>query len=171
MVNQQVEKRKANKFLFTSIGIFSIVLFIALSILGYTFFLHSTLASLQKEEDDLKAQLAQNNDKKANILVLKERLSNIQKVMSSRTDINKKVSAILGIFPQDVSISNVQASSDKITFTLVSDNLEAIDQLIENKIKAFTINKTLPVKKIDLVSFNLNPKSGYNLFFAFEFSK
>jgi len=87
-INLVSKKRKPSKFhkrfLIASITFFSIIFVVSVGFIGYRFFLQSEAGDLKTEESRLIAIVNQDLDKKSKFLTVRERLSEIQKIINTK---------------------------------------------------------------------------------------
>lgn len=171
---REVADTKVKKILLTSVAFFAVVFLFAGSIIFYTFYLKNSLANLKTKEltiaEDIRHEGGKNN-KKVKFLVIRERLSTIEKIKKMRKNINAKLEEIFDILASDIRVESIDATNEKIAIKVSSQNLSEIHSLLEEKLKQYP-GKQVEIKRIDLSSFELDPHSHiYSLAIDFDFAK
>lgn len=173
-INLVSKKRKPSKFhkrfLITSIAFFSIIFVVSVGFIGYRFFLQSEAGDLKTEESRLIAIVNQDLDKKSKFLTVRERLSEIQKIINQRKNLNSKIESASNVIPSDVEVTLVDGTEEKIKLRVTAKNLVSLDSLIEKRIAEYANDKKKGIKRVEMTSFGLNPESlQYFANFVIEF--
>ena len=150
-------------------GLFIVVFIIALSTILYSFALKGVLGNLSEEVDQEKAKIAAMISQKQKVLLISERLATVRKIISGRSNLESRVSAILAAIPSNFNVDAVNGEKDKVVIKVASRNLSEFDNLLEVGIPALAKDKKLNLKKIESSSFS---RSGnYQLSLAFYFTE
>ena len=133
------------------------------------FFLKSTSAipKLKKEESDAFSEFASLSEKRTKLIIAQDRFTNISDIISRRPKFEEKIDFVLSHVPADITVDSMSLSNSKITFSLTTSSLAAVDQLFNN-----LIDTTLKKKGFTAVSydyFNIDLKnSSYSLSIALD---
>lgn len=158
------------RFFIIAIIFFSIVFIFSAGLIGYRFFLQSQLNSLKTDEAELISEVNINPEKKIKFLTVRERLSEIQKIISARKNINDKIETVAQTLPQDVEISLIGGDSEEIKLRVTASDLLSLDSLIEQRIAEYANENKREVKRVEMTSFRLNADSLlYEANFTIEF--
>lgn len=157
-------------FFLVSIIVFILIFLGAFSILVYVFTLKNNLSNAQFQENQLNDHLQEIAPELVNALFLKDRLSNINKITTFRTRLDVQISSLLAVLPQDVIVSAIIGDSKSLKLSVISDNLNSLNTLIEERIKKFASNNNLKIKRIDSNGLTLDQaRSLYVLTFLIQF--
>jgi hypothetical protein len=127
----------------------SIVLFISIAL--------SPLPSLQKRETDEAKSLSLFNEKIVKILLTKERVANITKILKNRPVYTETLRHITAQVPSDLAIDSVKIVGSKIEMNISSSSLGNLDTVTEN-IKEMNL-KEKRFRKIILTGLTLDSNS------------
>ncbi len=153
-----------------SIIFFVLSVVISLSLIAYRLVLKGTYESLDQKEQALNSQLLQLQEKKDKFVETKSRIAEIKKVIGKRNPMTVRVQYISSIIPEDSTVNTINGSDDEIQITLESDNLVALNELLEQKIRGLATDRKREIKKIELKSFGLNPRTlQYSVSYAVTF--
>lgn len=109
---------------------------------------------------------------KAKTLTVKERLSAIQRILSSRKSLTENFNALKSVIPPGVDITDISTTESAITVKLASTSLESLNTFLEEKLATILDDKELKVKKIDVSGFGFQRGSGgYSTTVMFAFNK
>ena len=162
-INLTSEQKKANGLLrsvfYGSSAFFVVAVIIAIVLIAYRLFLSVSLSETVKKEEEVNAQLLQLQTKKDKFLETHSRLKDIRKILSKRSTITLKVADLTQVVPEDASILSINGSDEEISLSVQSENLESLNDLIEQKINQVASDKKKGIKKIEMNSFRLNPKT------------
>ena len=173
-INLTSKQKKANGLLrsvfYGSSAFFVVAVIIAIVLIAYRLFLSVSLSETVKKEEEVNAQLLQLQTKKDKFLETHSRLKDIRKILSKRSTITLKVADLTQVVPEDASILSINGSDEEISLSVQSENLESLNDLIEQKINQVASDKKKGIKKIEMNSFRLNPKTLlYKVDFAVTF--
>lgn len=159
------------RMLYGAVGIFVVVFVLSLGTLLYYQSLKNNLTSLDAQEVQLRQEINTSYaQKKADMLVLKDRLQNIQRILAGRSDMTTKVTTILRSLPQGLSIDGISSKPNQVTMQFSSDSLFEINSLLEEDILEFPQTQAGGLRKIDLGSFGVDKKtSKYKFSLVFTF--
>lgn len=157
-------------FFLGSLGLFSLIFLIAVSIIIYRITLNVKFSNLDTEYNNKTAQINTVKDRKVKLAIIHDRLADAVKIKSKRPDINSRVVAVQNIIPNGVSLQAIETKANKILFSVSSTSLSNLNLLIEQKILSIKkVNKN-PIKRIQMDSFGLNAeKLVYTAAFTIEF--
>ncbi len=158
------------RFVYGSVGIFSLVFLIAIVLLSYRLFLNARLGNLTDEETVQMQKINALQEKKVKFLIIHDRLASIQKLLKGRVDVNNKISIVKNVIPADVTIAALDGNPDAVTISVESESLESLNDLIEEKIMQIQITNKKAIKRIEMKSFRLIPERlAYSATFLVEF--
>lgn len=152
------ERHPVEKLLVVSVFVFIGVFLIAGSMLGYLVYVRSEVSQAVAQETSLKKQINQAPQQKVDALILKDRLNDITKILSSRRDINTKISAVTELLPESLTISTFSINEDTISIELVTSDLAVFDSLLENDILKLQNTPGEAVSKMTIDSFHVQPQ-------------
>ena len=159
LVSKKEQRKSLGRFNIATMGIFGATFLAATGLLIYLLILNLQIAGLDRTREDLNSQITQLSSQKLNVLLLKERLASIQKVLSGRTDVNPKMQTVLSLLPSNVDVSSINTDSSHIVVRLTSTSLSDLNSILENNIGKFTEHPELGIKKIDLATFGVDTKA------------
>jgi hypothetical protein len=173
-INLTSEQKKANGVLksifYVSTAFFAVTVIVAIVLIAYRLFLSISLSDVTKKEEGVNAQLLQLQTKKDKFLETHSRLKDIKNILSKRSTITLKVSDLAQVVSNDASILSINGSDKEISLGVESGSLETLNDLIEQKVNQVASDKKKGVKKIEMKSFRLNPKTLlYQVDFAVTF--
>lgn len=173
-INLVSKKRRPSalhkRFYLISLIFFSIVFLSSAGLISYNYLLSGQLEGLKGEEADLVSSINSNPEKKIKFLTLKERLSEIQKVINKRKNINSRIVSVTDVLPQNVGISEVEGTDESISISVTAQDLASLDNLMQQRIEQYVEERGRGVKRIEMRSFSLDPESlQYEATFKLEF--
>lgn len=166
-----VSKRTFRRLFIISFISFISVFFFSFAMLAYILILQANLSSLEEHAKQIRSGITSISDKKNSMLIIKERLANISRILSQRKKIDTKVTEILNLFPADLDTNTIIATDDLISFKLGSKYLSVLDELANNKIPAFSKTSKINVKHVDFSGFGRTKSGTYTLSLDFYFNK
>lgn len=171
LVSKRVRPSQFHKRLFAiSLVIFSVVFLFSVGLIGFKLFLENQLAQLKSQEASLIAAVNQDPEKKIKFLTVRERLSEIQKIINTRKNLNNRIESVGSILPPDVGIGLVEGDEDKVRLRVQAEDLVSLNNLIEQRVQEYALERNRGVKRIEMTSFKLNPSSLlYEADFIIEF--
>lgn len=147
------------KLFYVTVGLFCVSVTVSLGLLAYQLFLKSSYDSLDQKEQLLNSQLLANQDKKDKLIETKTRLGDIRSVISKRSPINARLDTIYSVIPPASQIRGVTGSDEDLEFSLESEDLLSLNELIEQKLTDLAVDKKKGIQKVEMKSFGLNPKT------------
>jgi hypothetical protein len=158
------------KIFYVTAGTFILTVVISLSLIIYRLVLKGMYDSLDQKEQKLNTQLLAMQDKKDKLIETKSRIADIQKVLSKRSPIVNRLETVSGVISSDSTVDAINGTDTDMQLTLESENLATLNDLIEAKIADLASDKKRGIKKIEMRSFGLNPKTlKYSLTFGVTF--
>lgn len=151
-------KRTVRKIFLISIVVFTLCFCVSAILLMITLFQTNEIATLTSQKTQLESSITSQKESITNAAIIKDRLSAISKIIGGRFDVNTKITAFLSLLPESVTITSVEANTDKITFTVVSSDLSIFDELLDTKLSLLDVGQVKGVKRIDIGSFRLDKK-------------
>lgn len=166
---RKITKTAIRKIVLASFIVFGSIFTIALVSLFYSFFLHSTLSSLDAQSTTIKSNINGLGARREKTIIIKDRLINVQKALNNRKKVEVNTASIVSAMPKGVVIGSVNADNEKITLHLSASNLNDLDSLTQNTLPTFAKNSKLGIKKIDSSSLSVL-KDTYGLTLDFYFT-
>lgn len=162
-INLTLGRKRVNyafrKIYYVTVGLFCISVVVSLGLLAYQLILKSSYDSLDQKEQQLNSQLLANQEKKDKLLETKSRLGDIRNVLSKRSAINAKLETVYSVIPATSQIKGVTGSEEDLQFSLESEDLVSLNELIEQKLTTLAQDKKRGIQKVEMKSFGLNPKT------------
>lgn len=146
-----------------SVFVFAFFFITGVLILSFVIFLKGSLGEISSREDDIKAKINSLSSQKERILLIKDRLSNIQKVLGSRKKLSDKIEEVFRVVPKSFSVDSINASESLMSFRFSSPDLLLINNFLEEDLKNFSPKG---IKRIDIKSFG---RSSKEYFFTLDF--
>ncbi len=173
-INLVSKRRRPGKFhrrlFIVSVIFFSIAFLISAGLIGYSLILGGQLEVLKSDETKLIAAVNLDPEKKVKFLTVKERLSEIQKILNERKNLNNRINTVSAVLPQDLGISLIESDEQQIKLRVTAPDLVSLNNLIEEKIESYATEQNRGVKRIEMTSFGLNPNTLlYEATFSIEF--
>ncbi len=146
-----------------SVAVFCLVFVVAIVLIAYRLILKTTFDGLDLKEQELNSQLLALTDKRDKLLETKSRITEIKKVLSSRAPVTTRMQTISEVVPIGASVNGLSGADDEMEISLESENLSSLNELIEQKITEIAQDQKKGIKKVELRSFGLNPKTSLYL--------
>jgi len=147
------------KIFYISAGIFFITVVISFLLIVYRLVIKSTYETLDQKELLLNQQLLSMQDKKDKIIETKSRIVDIQKILGKRSPVIVRLNSISNLIPVDSQVDSLNGSASDMQINLESENLSSLNDLIEEKVTALASDRKKGIKKIEMGSFGLSPKT------------
>jgi len=114
------------------------------------------VAAENLKSQDLEAKITAYSKKEQQFYLLTHQLDKAGGLLNSRTQIEKKLNAVMTAFPSDANLSSakIEASGKNISVTLSTDNLEKM-------IKVVAAAKTKPFSLVKVNDFSRGSKGEY----------
>lgn len=170
LLPKKAARAKNEKFLYVSIIFFAIAFFSSISFIAYYYYLSNKLSNIELAQTNTLKQINSLSEKRADLLLIRDRIAAIDKAVSARLNPNPKIEALTRALPNKLELNGFEVGNEKVVARLLSDNLSAFDDFLESKLPAFPQSLAAGVKKIDVTSFGIdNKKSLYYLGLEFNF--
>ncbi len=155
----------------TSVVFFILVVVISLGLIIYRLVLSGWYDALDQKEQQLNQQLLVLVDKKDKFIETKSRIGDAKKIISNRSPVTARIETLTSALPTDSSIKALSGDDEKISVSIESENLLSLNDLVEQKLVEIADDKKRGIKKVDMKSFVLNPKTlQYSVFFEVTFN-
>ncbi len=128
----------------------SIVLFLLIEL--------SPLPTLQKQEQDELAKIAQYHSDIAKYLLIKERLKSSETILAKRSNYDQGLNKIEAKIPEGASITAMKMNRDEFTITVTSTSLTQLDIFLNSLIDA--AKKKQDFSKVTLKKFITSQDNG-----------
>ena len=162
---QAAEKQKIAKIKKMSISLLLTWVLLLAIVFGFSLFVNNQNKSLLTEKSRLNQNLLKLEDKVSHILILKERLGKISKIISKRQDFADPLNNFFVSLPPGISLSSVVIEAGKVKVG-GSGDIISISQLAQN----YTGEKDDWFKKATLTSLNKEKESlGFSFSLLIEF--
>ena len=129
-----VQVKKLRKLFLSSVIFFSLATGVTLILLLVNFFTNLQIANLSEEQAALEADVARYKNVKDALLGTQERLGQIRSLLSERQDVGSKISSIVGVVPSTIKVKSIQYDAKDIRVLISSPSLDALNNLIEEKL-------------------------------------
>lgn len=136
--------------LLTSIALISILAFIVTT--------QIPLDRIKSEQSQTLNQISAHSGKLSNYFLIKDRVSNINSLLSSRTDYTRSIDSIFSVIPEDMRVESMSVEDKTIEMEVSSSSLQSIDQVINSIISMGLEGKV--IKSVKLESITLNAGAG-----------
>ena len=156
--NSQIERelRILNILRFTAV---SMLVTIALSsIIIFVVSVQIPLSALRQEENSTIARISQLHKKLATYYLIKDRINNINTLMSTRKDYTKSLKPVLAMVSGDLTVDDLDVEEDVITLTVSGNSLVGINTIINDLIASSESKKY--ISNVTISSLNLNTTAG-----------
>lgn len=159
------------KVFVASVAFFIVVVVISLGLIIYRLVLKSWYDALDQKEQQLNQQLLTLVDKKDKFTETKSRISDIKRIIINRAPVTARIETLTSAVPTDASINALSGDDEKMSLSLESENLISLNDLVEQKLIEIADDKKRGIKKVDMKSFGLNPKTlKYSVSFEVTFN-
>ena len=162
------EKKKGNLVFMVSLGIFGVIFVVSAIIMLISFLTTSRARSLPDTEAATRNKITALSVQKVKLVSINERLSTINKIVSSRKQIDARANTILSIIPDGFNIDSFTADDKQLTVSLSSLRLTDFDTFLEEKIPIFAKDKSSGVSRISINSFSQG-KTDYSISLSFNY--
>ncbi|MBI2028731.1 MAG: hypothetical protein HYT07_03940 [Candidatus Levybacteria bacterium] len=128
-LEQQKKIRIANIIAISSpimIGIVSLIVFLFTQSINPT--------GIKRQQEDTMSQISELQDRSIKLSIINNRLDNISGLLKNRGDLSESINSLLSIMPIEIAIQNLEIDNKRLTLTVSSTSLRAIDELINNLI-------------------------------------
>lgn len=142
-----------------SVVFFVAVVVVSIGLIGYRLILKSTFDNLEAQEQQLNQQVLALVEKRDKYLETKSRLKDIQNIINRRSPTTVRIDTVTGFIPTTAIIDALSGDEDAITISIASDDLASLNDLIEQKLIEVSEDRQKGIKKVDMSSFGLNPRS------------
>lgn len=147
------------KSFYISVGLFCLVVIASLCLIVYRLILKGFYDNLEVREQILNSQLLLIQDKRDKFYETKKRISEIRNIISKRSSVTARVQTLAEFVPVDSTLTSLSGDAKELSFSLQSESIASLNELIEKKIIEFGSDKKKGVSKIEMQSFGLNPKT------------
>lgn len=165
---KKVTKQALRNFHLFSLFSFVSSFVIAVLLLIVALIFNANISGIETRISDINKKILLIADKKEKALFIKDRLGNIQKVITNRKDLNAKISPIIATLPQNADMDSIIAKDEVVTIYITAPSLADLDTLINEKILAYASNPTSTIRKIDIGDFGVR-NSVYSVSLDFYF--
>ena len=152
---KKVTKQALRRFHFFSLFAFVFSFIVAVCLLILTLILNANVSGIETRISEINSKISLIADKKEKALFIKDRLSNIQKVITSRKDLNAKISPIIATLPQNADMDSITAKDELVTIYITAPSLADLDALINEKITAYASTPASTIRKVDIGDFGV----------------
>ncbi len=158
------------KVFVASIGLFFVTVVVSLGLLTYSLILKSSFDSLDQKEQQLNGELLGLTEKNDKFTETKSRIGEIKKILTFRAPIITRMDILSETIPPDAEVNSITGNDIDMELNLESDSLSSLNDLVEQKIAQIASDKKKRIKKAEMKSFGLNPKTlKYNIALGITF--
>lgn len=173
-INLSLGRKRVNgdlrKFFVVSVGIFLITVVISIGLIIYRLVLKASFEAMDQKEQLINSQLLTLVEKNDKLIETKSRISEIKKIIVNRSPITTRMGIIAETVPGEATINGITGNQKEMELNLESDSLNALNDLVEQKINEVASDKKKRIKKVEMKSFGLNPKTlKYNISLGITF--
>lgn len=156
--NSQIEKelRILNILRFTAVSMLITVALV--SIIIFVISVQIPLSDLRQQENSTISQISKLHKKLATYYLIKDRVNNINTLMSTRKDYTKSLNPILAKISSDLTVDDLEVEADVITLTVSGNSLVSINVIINDLIASSDSKKY--INNLIINSLNLNTSAG-----------
>lgn len=147
------------KVFYVSVGAFCLAVVISLGLIAYRLILKSSYDSLDQKEQQLNVQLLELQDKRDKLTETKSRIVEIKQVIAKRAPVTGRIQTLSDLVPVGSTVTTINGSDVDMKLSLESDSLSSLNELIEKRIEEAAREKAKGIKRVDMNSFGLNPKT------------
>ena len=159
------------KLYYAAVSAFVLCVMISLLLIAYRLILKGSYDELTRKDEAANATLLRMQEKKDKFIETKSRLTDVRSIINKRSPLTVRVSTVSGVVPGDSTITSLNGTDSDIELSLESENLVSLNDLLEQKIEELAADKKRSIKKIEMRSFGLNPKTlRYVMSFAVTFN-
>lgn len=152
--DQESVKRRKRIRVFNIVAVSSVILVGLISFSLFMLIQAANPASIETEQQAILAKMSRYQDRQAKLFILNDRIQNIDKILSSKKDFAKTMSAVLTKIPANLSIDNFEFDSKSVIITGQSRSLLTIGEFINN-LTDMVRNKEI-IKSLTLSSLTLD---------------
>ena len=160
-INLRLPKKKASeasrRFVLFSVVAFAMTMIVGISIVGYTLFLNNKLKNLTAQREELRTQILSQGPKLYKLNDTHKRLDNIKSIVAGRLKVIDKIDDVANILPDGSKVMTIETKNLDVNYEINSPELGAINDMLENKVVALTLEKDKKVRSVELNSLVLNP--------------
>jgi hypothetical protein len=148
--------------------VFAGIFLVAIVVLAILFISKIQLNALSDQEQQTLASINQQADKKLKMIIVSERLSTIKNIFSQRGNLDQKLSSVISLVPEAITVDAVNAGDDKVTLSLKTDDLLALNTYLENDLPTALKKFAIPIKDVTVNNMSSNNNS-YQASITFTF--
>ncbi len=158
---ESASKNKTLKILRIS-AISGVIFLAATSILLFLLINQISPDKVKKQEDQILFSIKLLHERQAKIAIVNSKISDISKILDSRTNYEFEMNSFLEKIPNDVSVNSLEIDKAKVTITVSSNSLSSIDKMLNSFLEM--IARKQIIKSITIQSISSDPiSSTYNL--------
>lgn len=105
--------------------------------------------AIRKQQEEVIGKIAQLQDKKIKLFIIKDRLDNIEDLLKKRTNFSEKISSLISKTLGEVVVDSLEMDDNEVLMKVYSASLQSIDEFINRLID-------MAVKKDVISSLSLN---------------
>lgn len=139
-----------------AVAVLSVLLLLASGIVLYLLKQSYNTQALETEQTQAQAAIQSMHPKAVKLLLTRDRISSIEKILKQRGAFNQATNEILSRVPSDVSLKSFSLDGSKLTITATSASLNSIDQLIQGLVAISGPKKLLSTVMLDGLSTNIS---------------
>lgn len=155
-------KRVATYFrqiFYISVGLFCLVVLITIGLTGYKLVQRNVYSNLEITDREHDAVLTSLKVKREKYIETQKRLVDIQTVIAKRPPTTVRLATISEILPGDATVDTIAGTEEEMDITINSESLSSLSVLLDERIDQVAGDKKKGVKKVEMKSFGLNPKT------------
>lgn len=156
--NSQIESELRILYILRFTAVAMLITVALTSIAIFVISVQIPLAELKREEDSTIAQISQMHKKLATYYLSKDRINNLNTLISTRKDYTKTIKPLLAKVPNNLKIDDLDVEDDKIILTVSGSSLVEINNIINDLV--MLSGKMQYINNLKIDSLNLNSTQG-----------
>lgn len=159
--NTPKKEKKVSPFFSFSLFVFLGSLIVAVLIVLYILFLKTSLMSLSSQEQKMLTTISKYDKQRVQLLTIAERISVIKKLLVTKQEFSERIGLLVKYIPDGMTVTSMDISGSKVSLELESGNLSQFNTFFNTILPKLPEDKKAGVKKIDILSFSVNPNNVY----------
>lgn len=173
-INLSLGKKRVDnalrKVFIISAGVFILLVVVSIGLIIYRLVLKNTFDSLDAKERGIDQELLTLQLKKTKLLETKQRIGDINRIITKRAPTAVRINSMSQFVPEDVEVESLNGTDKEIVISLESENLDSLNQLLEEKVAQLALDKGKGISTVNMQRFGLNPKTlKYSVSFSVKF--
>lgn len=129
--SHEVEKKMQRLVMVRAIAIILLSSIAILSVIIFALNLSTPIASIKKQETGTLADISGLHSTEGGIFLAKDRVNNIQNIMSNRNNYSDLISQLSSNVPSGLSVDLLSIDQNKINITVSGQSLDSINKFVD----------------------------------------